>query len=63
MTETRRFPPPWSVDNPDKKLGQDCYVDRDANGHALANVIERMSLGGGSGSRLSRISDRLRNSI
>ena len=30
----RRFPPPWSVDDPDKKLGQDCYVVRDANGHA-----------------------------
>jgi hypothetical protein len=34
----RRFPPPWSVDDPDKKLGQDCYVVRDANGHPLAYV-------------------------
>jgi len=34
----RRFPPPWSVDDPDKKLGQDCYVVRDANGHTLAYV-------------------------
>jgi len=37
MTHPRRFPP-WSVDEPDKKLGQDCYVGRDANGHALAYV-------------------------
>ena len=32
----RRFPPPWSVDDPDTKLGQTCYIVRDANGHALA---------------------------
>jgi hypothetical protein len=38
MPEARRFPPPWSVDDPDMKLGQDCYVVRDANGHALAYV-------------------------
>ncbi len=37
MTE-RRFPPPWSVDDPDMKLGQDCFIVRDANGHALAYV-------------------------
>jgi hypothetical protein len=30
----RRFPPPWFVDDPDTKLGQDCYVVRDANGQA-----------------------------
>jgi hypothetical protein len=33
----RRFPPSWSVDDPDKKLGQDCFIVRDANGHALAS--------------------------
>jgi hypothetical protein len=32
----RRFPPPWSVDDPDMKLGQDCYIVREANRHALA---------------------------
>jgi hypothetical protein len=33
----RRFPPPWSADDPDMKLGQTCYiVVRDADGHALA---------------------------
>ena len=37
MTE-RRFPPPWSVDDPDMKLGQTCYIVRDADGHALAYV-------------------------
>jgi hypothetical protein len=35
---TAAFPPPWSVDDPDKKLGQDCYIVRDADGHALAYV-------------------------
>jgi hypothetical protein len=36
--QTRRFPPPWSVDDPDPKLGHSCYIVRDANGHALAYV-------------------------
>jgi hypothetical protein len=25
----RRFPPPWSVDDPDVKLGQACFIVRD----------------------------------
>src|SRR5690348_1255736 len=33
-----RFPPPWSVDDPDMKLGQDCSIVRDGNGQALAYV-------------------------
>ncbi len=33
-----RFPPPWSLDDPAMKLGQDCFIVRDANGHALAYV-------------------------
>ncbi len=37
MTE-RRFPPPWLVDDPDMKLGQDCFIVRDVNGQALAYV-------------------------
>jgi hypothetical protein len=41
----RRFPPPWSVDDPDMKLGQDCLIVRDANGHALATCISRRSQG------------------
>jgi hypothetical protein len=36
MPEPRCFPPPWSVDGPDMRLGQDCYIVRDANGHVLA---------------------------
>jgi hypothetical protein len=36
MAEPRRLPRPWSVDDPDMKLGQDCYIVRDTNGHALA---------------------------
>jgi hypothetical protein len=33
---SRRFPPPWSVDDSDRKLGQSCFIVRDANGQALA---------------------------
>jgi hypothetical protein len=36
--EPRLFPPPWSVGGPETKLGQDCYIVRDANGHALAYI-------------------------
>jgi hypothetical protein len=36
---TRRFPPPWSVEEPDPKLARQwCYIVRDANGHALAYI-------------------------
>jgi hypothetical protein len=38
MSEPRRFPPPWSVDDSDMKLGQECFTVRDGNGHALACV-------------------------
>ena len=31
-------PAPWSVDDPEMNLGQDCFIVRDANGHALAYV-------------------------
>ena len=35
----RRFPPPWSVEEPDPKLDRPwCYIVRDANGQALAYV-------------------------
>ncbi len=30
----RHFPPPWYVDDPGVKLGQECFIVRDANGHA-----------------------------
>ena len=35
---SRRFPPPWSVEEPDPKLDRRCFVVRDANGQALAYV-------------------------
>jgi hypothetical protein len=38
VTDPRRFPPPWSVDEPDPKLDRHCYIVRDANGQALAYV-------------------------
>jgi hypothetical protein len=45
VTEPRRFPPPLSVDDPDTKLGQDCFIVRDANGPALAYVYFEEELG------------------
>ena len=39
MIEPRRFPPLWTVEEPDPKLARQwCYIVRDANGHALAYV-------------------------
>jgi hypothetical protein len=34
---TRRFPPPWSVVDPDVKLGQDCYTG-DGQGYVWRNA-------------------------
>ena len=34
----RRFPPPWSVEEPDPKLDRQCFIVRDANQQALAYV-------------------------
>jgi len=31
----RRFPPPWSVEEPDPELDRRCLIVRDANGQAL----------------------------
>jgi hypothetical protein len=45
MPEQRRFPPPWSVDNPDVKLGQDCYIVRLTVTRSPMS-ISRMSLAG-----------------
>ena len=38
MTETHRFPPPWSVGEPDPKLDRQCFIVPDHNGQALAYV-------------------------
>jgi hypothetical protein len=38
VTEPRRFPPPWSVEDPDPQLGRQCFIVRDHNGQALAYV-------------------------
>ena len=32
------FPPPWPVDDPDMKLGQDCYIVRDTGAQALSYI-------------------------
>jgi hypothetical protein len=37
MIEPRRFPPPWSVEEPEN-IDRRCFVVRDANGYALAYV-------------------------
>ena len=31
---SRRFPPPWSVEELDPKLERQCFIVRDANGQA-----------------------------
>ena len=33
-----RFPPPWTVEDPDPTLDRQCFIVRDANGQALAYV-------------------------
>jgi hypothetical protein len=38
MPDVRHFPPPWSVDDPDIKLGQDCFIVRDHDGKARVYV-------------------------
>jgi hypothetical protein len=35
---SRRFPPPWSVEEPDPRLQQQGFIVRDHNGQALAYV-------------------------
>jgi hypothetical protein len=35
---SHRFPPPWSVEDPDPNLDRQCFIIRDADGHALAYV-------------------------
>jgi hypothetical protein len=34
--DAARSPPPWSVDDPDMKLGQERFIVRDASEQALA---------------------------
>ena len=34
----RRFPPPWSVEDPDPQVERQCFIIRDHNGQALAYV-------------------------
>jgi hypothetical protein len=34
MNSTRRFPPPWTVD----EANAACFIVKDSNGHALAYV-------------------------
>jgi hypothetical protein len=35
-TGDRRFPPPWSIEDPDPQLERQCFIVRDHNGQALA---------------------------
>ncbi len=34
----RRFPPPWTIEEPNPKLQRQCFIVRDADGQALAFV-------------------------
>ena len=36
VMSSRRFPPPWSVEEANSKLDRRCFIVRDANGQALA---------------------------
>ena len=47
MTSSRRFPPPWTVEETDA-----CFIVRDANGHALAYVYFEDEPGRRSAARL-----------
>jgi hypothetical protein len=38
---SRRFPPPWSVEEPDPKLDRQCFIVRDANGQAMTSVCRQ----------------------
>ena len=49
---SRRFPPPWSVEDADPKLERQCFIVRDANGQALAYVYFENQPGRRSGSKL-----------
>ena len=40
----RRFPMPRSIDDPVMKLGQDRYIVRDADGHALGYLCAAVSV-------------------
>jgi hypothetical protein len=35
-----RFPPPWSVEEPDPKLGRQCYIVHDAKGRRWRLAVE-----------------------
>jgi len=67
MSEQRRFPPPWSVDDPDMKLGQDCYIVRDANGYpqrtGTGNQLRRRRQSGEDHSRRARHRERRRRQL
>ena len=45
MPSPHRFPPPWSVEEPDPKLDQRCFIVRDANGQSLAYVYFELNRG------------------
>ena len=41
MAEPRRFPPPWSVEEPDPKLDRQ-FIVRDGNGQPLKRTVEEI---------------------
>jgi hypothetical protein len=51
MPPSRRFPPPWSVEEPDK-LDRRCFIIRDADGQALAYVHFEGEMGGRGAAKL-----------
>jgi hypothetical protein len=59
--ERRRFPPPWSVEEPDPKLDRRCFTVRDANGQALAYVYFEGEMGRRSAAHLLTHDEARRN--
>jgi hypothetical protein len=47
----RRFPPPWSVEEPDH-LDRRCFIVRDHNGYALAYVYFEGDMGSRAAAKL-----------
>jgi hypothetical protein len=54
VSDAPRFPPPWSVEDPDPKLERQCFIVRDHNGQALAYVYFEEEPGRRAGNELTR---------
>jgi hypothetical protein len=53
---SRRFPPPWFVDDPETKLGQDCFIGQRARVVYFEDEAGATRLGGSTGQDVGRAS-------